>query len=105
MIHASCAFFIYRVPIQTDNIGTPVSIQLSMTDETCPERIDLVQRLAEAMNGKKRAENNDSHSVKARIAADEKVNHAVEALRSNKAEGGCQAANSRDASTEKDPAA
>ena len=60
-----------------------------MTDETCPERMELVQRLAEAINDKKRMENDDSHSAEERMKADQEVNQALEAVRTHKSDGGC----------------
>lgn len=77
-----------------------------MTDETCPERIELVQRLGEAINDKKHLETRDSHSTKARMKADKKVNQALDAVRTHKSEGGCQTQDAEEeVNGEKDPAA
>jgi hypothetical protein len=58
-----------------------------MTDETSPDRVQRVQRLAEALNEKKRMEDDDSHSAEQRMKADEKVNQALEAVRTHKSDG------------------
>jgi hypothetical protein len=58
---------------------------LYMADETSPEQIERVKRLAEAINEKKHVENDESHSIEDREHADEEVNGALEEVRSHKA--------------------
>jgi hypothetical protein len=57
-----------------------------MSEETTPEQLDRVQRLAEAINEKKRMEADESHSVEDRMRADIKMNHALDEVRAHKAE-------------------
>jgi hypothetical protein len=59
-----------------------------MSDETTPEQLDRVQRLAEAINEKKRMEADESHSVEDRMRADKKMNEALDDVRAHKAERG-----------------
>ncbi len=58
-----------------------------MKDETTPEQLERVQRLAEALNAKKRMEDDGSHSMEDRLRADEKVQSALEDVRSRQGEG------------------
>jgi hypothetical protein len=64
---------------------------MTMSDEISPERERLVTRLGKALNDKMHVEKNDSHSPEDRMHADEKVNEALEAVRTDKAEEKTQA--------------
>lgn len=55
-----------------------------MSDETTPEQLERVQRLAEAINEKNRMEADQSHSVEDRMRADQKMNEALEEVRAHK---------------------
>ncbi len=57
-----------------------------MSNETTPEQLDRVQRLAEAINEKKRMEADTSHSMEDRMRADEKMNEALDDVRAHKSD-------------------
>jgi hypothetical protein len=57
-----------------------------MNDETSPEQLERVHRLAEAINQKKRVESDDAHSTEDSLRADEDVQEALEDVRANKSE-------------------
>lgn len=57
-----------------------------MSEQTTPEQLDRVQRLAEAINEKKRMEADESHSMEDRMRADKKMNEALEEVRAHKSE-------------------
>lgn len=59
---------------------------MRMADKPSPERLRLVQRLAKAINRKKRMEKSPAHSTKERLRADEQVTEALEAVRTEKPE-------------------
>lgn len=63
---------------------------MRMATEACPELARLVERLAEAMNERKRVEGDDHHSTEARMSVDERMNAALEAMRAHKAEHHCE---------------
>ena len=60
-----------------------------MTDESCPERMRLVESLAKAMNKKKRAESKPSSSSPEKVAAENELGQAVEAVRTKSADDLC----------------
>lgn len=90
MIYAIRELFICRVALGTTTSGTAQGIRTCMAEETCPERVQLVERLAHAINAKKHVEDSDSHTPADRMRVDENVNHAMEAIRSHKAEHQCK---------------
>jgi hypothetical protein len=58
-----------------------------MTDKSCPKRVRLVERLARALNKKKHSD--AEHSVPEKVAADQELKDAMEAVRTNSAEDLC----------------
>jgi hypothetical protein len=57
-----------------------------MSDETSPEQLERVHRLAEAINQKKRVESDDARSTEDCLRADEDVQQALDDVRANKSE-------------------
>ena len=57
-----------------------------MSDETSPEQLERVQRLAEAINQKKRLESDDQRSTDERLHADLEVQQALDDVRAHKEE-------------------
>jgi hypothetical protein len=62
-----------------------------MTDKSCPERVRLVERLASALNGKKRINDDPSPSSSTKDAAEQELQDAMDAVRANSAEDLCGA--------------
>lgn len=62
-----------------------------MTDKSCPKRVRLVERLARAINKKKRVESKPSPPKPATIAAEQELQEAMEAVRTQSAEEICGA--------------
>jgi hypothetical protein len=64
-------------------------IQTQMTDKSCPKRVRLVERLARAINKKKHTEAESSSSNPEKIAAEQELKEAMEAVRTQSAEDLC----------------
>jgi len=59
-----------------------------MTDKSCPKRVRLVERLARAMNRKKRVDVQPSPKPE-KISAEQELREAIAAVRTNPAEDLC----------------
>lgn len=66
------------------------------TDNNCPELARLVEHLGEAINQQKRIEANDSHTTEDRMAVDQQVAEALDAMRAHKAEHHCEMAETQE---------
>lgn len=68
-----------------------------MKDQSCPKRVRLVERLAKAINRKKRM-TSATASKQEQAAADQEVQDAMEAVRSNSAKDLCGGKDAKDRS-------
>lgn len=68
-----------------------------MTDQSCPKRVRLVERLARAINKKKHM-TSETASKQEQLAADQEVQEAMEAVRSKSAKDLCGGKTEKDRS-------
>ena len=68
-----------------------------MTDKSCPKRVRLVERLARAINKKKHIDAEPFPSTPEKVAADQEVKEAMEAVRTNSAKDLCGDKRGKDA--------
>lgn len=61
-----------------------------MTAENCTELAELVRNLAEAMNEKKRIDDDPLQAPEQRVAAQERITQGMEAIRAHKASHQCE---------------
>ena len=90
MIHAHIKTFSCRdATVLTQQCTVYGASNCFMTDQSCPKRVRLVERLARAINKRKRMENGEAASSHEKAAAEQEVQEAMEAVRSNSAKDLC----------------